>query len=151
MHVRSHARTHALTHASTHIHERTHERAYTIIHTNARTRTCIGYYQRYIGLSNGKKTFRFGTLAIPFTPLCQCISSVPSICWVYARGSKISHQSAVECVTVVDSTSHSKKPQKCVYAAEKRCPALNKEEEEHCRPTKFQSVIFLHLNSRVVQ
>ena len=29
---------------------------------------------------------------------------------VYARGSKISHQSALECVTVVDSTTHSKLP-----------------------------------------
>ena len=28
---------------------------------------------------------------------------------VYARGSKISQQSALECVTVVDSTTHSKK------------------------------------------
>ena len=39
---------------------------------------------------------------------------------VYDRGSKRSHQSAleVECVTVVDSTAHSKLPQKCVYAAE---------------------------------
>ena len=37
---------------------------------------------------------------------------------VYARGSKIPHQSALECVTVVDSTAHSKLPQKCVYAAE---------------------------------
>ena len=27
---------------------------------------------------------------------------------VYARGSKRSHQSALECVTVVDSTAHSK-------------------------------------------
>ena len=26
---------------------------------------------------------------------------------VYARGCKISHQSALECVTVVDSTTHS--------------------------------------------
>ena len=29
---------------------------------------------------------------------------------VYARGSKRSHQSVLECVTVVDSTSHSKPP-----------------------------------------
>ena len=29
---------------------------------------------------------------------------------VYVRGSKISHQSALECVTVVDSTTHSKLP-----------------------------------------
>ena len=37
---------------------------------------------------------------------------------VYARGSKRPHQFALECVTVVDSTAHSKLPQKCVYAAE---------------------------------
>ena len=37
---------------------------------------------------------------------------------VYARGSKKNHQSALECVTVMDSTTHSKLPQKCVYAAE---------------------------------
>ena len=37
---------------------------------------------------------------------------------VYARGSKSPHQSALECVTVVDSTAHSKLPHKCVYAPE---------------------------------
>ena len=37
---------------------------------------------------------------------------------VYARASKRSHQSALECVTVLDSTAHSKHPQKCGYAAE---------------------------------
>ena len=37
---------------------------------------------------------------------------------VYARGSKRPHQSSLECLTVVDSTAHSKFPQKCVYAAE---------------------------------
>ena len=36
---------------------------------------------------------------------------------VYARGSKRSHQSTLECVTVVDSTTHSPHPD-CVYAAE---------------------------------
>ena len=67
------------------------------------------------------KTFRFGTLAIPFTPPCQCLSdetrsksrwSLLILSGVYARGSKRSHQSALECVpvTVVDSTSHSKSP-----------------------------------------
>ena len=33
----------------------------------------------------------------------------PLLSGVYARGSKRSHQSALECVTVVDSTTHSKK------------------------------------------
>ena len=62
------------------------------------------------------KTFLFGTLAIPFTPLCQCLSDEtvkavgPFRCGVYARGSKRPHQSALECVIVVDSTSHSKPP-----------------------------------------
>ena len=37
---------------------------------------------------------------------------------VYARGNKRPHQSSLECVTVVDSTAHSKLTQKCVYAAE---------------------------------
>ena len=68
------------------------------------------------------KTFRFGTLAILFTPLCQCLSDTKShralLSGVYARGSKRSHQSALECVTAVDSTAHSELPQKCVYAAE---------------------------------
>ena len=49
---------------------------------------------------------------------------------VYARGSKRSHQSALECVTVVDYTAHSKLPQKCIYAAEKRCPALKKKKKK---------------------
>ena len=67
-----------------------------------------------------------GTLAIPFTPLCQCLSEetlkavgpfyLVSIC--QARGSKIPHQFPLDCVTVVDSTAHSKLPQKCIYAAE---------------------------------
>ena len=74
------------------------------------------------------KTFLFGTLAIPFTPLCQCLSdeTVKAVGTfylhgVYARGSKRSHHSALECVpvTVVDFTSQSKPPQKCVYSAEK--------------------------------
>ena len=60
--------------------------------------------------------FEFGTLAIPLTLLCQCLSDETLkrrwslLSGVYARGSKISHQSALECVTVVDSTSLSKSP-----------------------------------------
>ena len=45
----------------------------------------------------------FGTLAIPFTPLRSVGRSLLS--GVYARGSKRSQQSALECVTVVDSTT----------------------------------------------
>ena len=52
---------------------------------------------------------------------------------VYARGSKIPHQSALECVTVVDSTAHSKLPQKCVYAAENARPALKKKKKFRVR------------------
>ena len=48
---------------------------------------------------------------------------------VYARGSKRSHQSALECVTVVDSTSHSKSPNVRLCGA-RRCPAQYWEEEE---------------------
>ena len=63
---------------------------------------------------------RFGTLAIPFTPPCQCLSEEKLkavgpfyLDGVYARGSKRSHQSALECVTVMDSP-----PPECDYAAE---------------------------------
>ena len=49
---------------------------------------------------------------------------------VYARGSKRPHQSALECVTVVDSTAHSKTPPEVRLCGGKRCPALKKEEEE---------------------
>ena len=53
---------------------------------------------------------------------------------VYARGSKRSHQSALECVTVVDSTTHSKKKNsptsRVRLCGGKRCPALVSEEEE---------------------
>ena len=60
---------------------------------------------------------RFGTLAIPFTrQLCQCISeetlkAVGPFYMVSMPGEvQQSHQSALECVTVVDFTSHSKPP-----------------------------------------
>ena len=53
---------------------------------------------------------------------------------VYARGSKRSHQSALECVTVVDSTTHSKLPEtqtsRVRLCGGKRCPALVSEAEE---------------------
>ena len=86
-----------------------------------------------VGLATGRagvriplrKTFRFGTLAIPFTPLCQCLleetlKAVGPFYLVSMPGelSKRPHQFALECVTVVDSIAHSKLPQKCVYAAE---------------------------------
>ena len=45
---------------------------------------------------------------------------------VYARGSKRPHQSALECVTVVDSTAHSKTPPEVRLCGGKRCPALKK-------------------------
>ena len=41
---------------------------------------------------------------------------------IYVRRSKRSHQSALECVNVVDSTSHSKSPSVRIYGA-RRCPA----------------------------
>ena len=59
---------------------------------------------------------------------------------VYARGSKITHQSALECVTVVDSTAHSKTPPEVRLCGGKRCSALKKEDEEEC---------FFSLNARL--
>ena len=78
------------------------------------------------------KTFLFATLAIPFTPLFQCLSdeTVKHVGPFYlvsmpARGSKRSHQSALECVTVVDSTPHSKsKPPRS--ASMKKLPCTDK-------------------------
>ena len=72
----------------------------------------------------GKKNFslrNFGNSVYPSLPVSfggDTKSRRSLLSGVYARGSKRSHQSALECVTVVDSTSHSKTPQKCVYAAE---------------------------------
>ena len=59
---------------------------------------------------------------------------------VYARGSKISHQSALECVTVVDYIAHSK----VRLCGGKRCPALKKkekrEEEKRTNAKRRQAV-----------
>ena len=62
---------------------------------------------------------------------------------VYARGSKRSHQSALECVTVVDSTTHSKNSPtpRVRLCGGKRCPALVSEEEEEQLP----DVRFFHI------
>ena len=62
------------------------------------------------------KTFLFGTSkngntvypALPVSFGWDSNSRWSLLYGVYARGSKISHQSALECVSVVDSTSHSK-------------------------------------------
>ena len=84
-----------------------------------RALACTGDRTVRDGFESHCGQLRFGTLAIQFTPPCQCLSeetlkavgsfylvSMPAF---FARGSKISHQSALECVTVVDSTTHSKK------------------------------------------
>ena len=47
---------------------------------------------------------------------------------VYARGSKRSHQSALECVPVVDSISHSKPPRSASMRM-KTLPCIEEEEE----------------------
>ena len=63
------------------------------------------------------KTFRFGTLAISFTFTCQCLSeeTVKAVdpFYLLSMPGEVKypgHQSARECVTVVDSTTHSKPP-----------------------------------------
>ena len=63
----------------------------------------------------------FGNSVYPALPVCfggDTKSRRSLLSGVYARGSKRPHQSVLECVTVVDSTAHSKLPQTCVYAAE---------------------------------
>ena len=60
--------------------------------------------------------FEFGTLAIPLTLLCQCLSdetlkAVGPFYLVSMPGDvKYPTSPQLECVTVVDSTSHSKSP-----------------------------------------
>ena len=71
----------------------------------------------------GDRTVQGSNPTVPFTPPLVSFggdtkSRRSLLSGVYARGSKRSHQSALECVTVVDSTAHSKLPQKCVYVAE---------------------------------
>ena len=72
-----------------------------------RALACTGDRNVLAGFESHCGKLRFGTLAIPFTPLCQCLSeeTLTAVGPVYARGSKRSHQSALECVTVVDSTT----------------------------------------------
>ena len=63
----------------------------------------------------------FGNSVYPALPVSfgrDSKSSRSLLSGVYARGSERPHQFALECVTVVDSTAHSKLSQKCVYAAE---------------------------------
>ena len=66
--------------------------------------------------------------------------SLPS--GVYARGSKRSHQSALECVTIVDSTSHSKPPE-VRLGGWKSCPRRNILDLHY---TTFSPVFCLHLH-----
>ena len=68
------------------------------------------------------KTFRFGTLSIPFTPLCQCLSdetlNTVGPFYLVSMPGKVKYptsQQSLECVTAVDSTAHSKLPLKCVH------------------------------------
>ena len=89
---------------------------------------------RWLGLATGRsgrvriplRQRRFGLLAIPFTSLCHCLSeetlkAVGPFYLVSMPGEvKKSDQSALECVTVVDSTTHSKPPPLIVALA--YCP-----------------------------
>ena len=76
-----------------------------------RALACTGDRTVLAGFESHCGKLRFGTLTIPFTPALpvsfggdtKSRRSLPS--GVYAMGSKISHQSALECVTVVDSTT----------------------------------------------
>ena len=69
-----------------------------------RALACTGDRTVLAGFESHCGKLRFGTLAIPFTPRCQCLSEETLksrrslLSGVYARGSKRSHQSALECV-----------------------------------------------------
>ena len=75
----------------------------------------------------------FGNSVYPALPLSfggDTKSRRSLLSGVYARGSKIPHQSALECVTVVDSTAHSKTPPELRLCGGKRCPALKKKKKK---------------------
>ena len=79
-----------------------------------RALACTGDRTVRDGLESHCGQLRFGTLAIPFPSPCggDTKNRRSLLSGVYARGSKRSHQSALECVgglTVVDSTTHFKK------------------------------------------
>ena len=63
---------------------------------------------------------------------------------VYARGSKRPHQSALECVTVVDSTAHSKSP-RSASMWRKTLPCTEEEEENWVGPDSTQVPINVQL------
>ena len=86
----------------------------------------------------------FGNSVYPALPVSfggdsKCRRSLLS--GVYARGSKRSHQSALECVTVVDSTAHSKSPRSASMRL-KTLPCTDKEDEE-----KNCNIAFLPISS----
>ena len=80
--------------------------------------------ERWLGLATGRFPAGFATRCGNFaSELCNSVYPALPVSFegdtksrrfplsgVYARGSKRSHQFALECVTVVDSTTHSKLP-----------------------------------------
>ena len=85
-----------------------------------------------------------GRVRIHFTPLCQCISEEtlkaigPFYLVSMAMGSKISHQSSLECV----NTTHSKLcPPEVWLCSRKRCFALVSEEDRITCPSGTWSFI----------
>ena len=81
-----------------------------------RALACTGGRTVRDGFESHCEQLRFGTLpgnsvypALPVSFGGDTKSRRSLLSGVYARGSKISHHSALECVIVVDSTTHSKK------------------------------------------
>ena len=76
---------------------------------------------------------------------------------VYARGSKISHQSALVCVTVMDSTAHSNglNSPRSASMRRKTLPCTEKERRNHCKPPpeyeKKKSLTKTYLHRKIVQ
>ena len=74
-----------------------------------RALACAGDRTVRVGFESHCGKLRIGTLAIPFTPLCQCLSEetlkAVGPFYLVSGGSKKSHQSALECLTAVDSTT----------------------------------------------
>ena len=70
------------------------------------------------GSNPAEAVWKLWQFPLPHFASAQCLSEDTKSRWsllsgVYARGSKRSHQSALEMCTVVDSTTHSTPPPPC--------------------------------------
>ena len=119
-------------------------------------RTFLAGFEPHFGKNVSLRNF--GNSVYPSLPVSfgwDTKSHLSLLSGVYARESKRSHQSALECVTVVDSTSHSKPPEVCLCGW-KRCPALKKKKKKYwCVPLNYPSsqmhcTVWMLCNNKII-